>query len=122
MDALLCADKAQPKAAAQELLTQVAARVPRGRTWLLKTLAASEVPCSYTAPPLTAVSCTLGLAPADTPLATTHVSDSLSSSYQDDTASYLFSGRLLIWIGRTSKVAWARHAGFQLRAHVIAAV
>jgi len=42
MDALLCADKAQPKAAAQEVLTQVAARVPRGRAWLLRTLAASE--------------------------------------------------------------------------------
>ena len=51
MDAVLCPHDGRPKAAAQELLTHVAARVPHGRAWLLATLAASEVPPLLPAPP-----------------------------------------------------------------------
>ena len=43
VDALLCPRAARPKAAALELLTSVAAKVPGGRAWLLETLAEFEV-------------------------------------------------------------------------------
>lgn len=51
MDAVLCPHDGRPRAAAQELLTCVAARVPHGRAWLLATLAASEVRPLLPAPP-----------------------------------------------------------------------
>lgn len=122
MDALLCADKAQPKAAAQEVLTQVAARVPRGRAWLLRTLAASEVPCSYAASTPAAVSRTLGLYPADTHPTGHNISIFFGAQAERVVLLYLMSDRTLIRTGRTPKDGLAAHAGFRLLAHMIAAV